>query len=241
MRAHRFFCLELAAGLVRLSGAEAHHLRHVLRLRPGQWVVLFDGQGKEAQALIESIHQGQVQLLAQEPQWGRGELPVAVHVLQGVVKGDKFTTIAQQAAELGASSLTPVFTARGEVDSPSPLRQERWQRAALSGAKSSRRAVLMDVRPALPLAEALCQPGPSHQKLLAWEDSQQPWPALASTAAVWLLIGPEGGLEPEEAALAEQHGFKTFSLGPRILRAETAAATALAVLGFLLERAGLPA
>lgn len=213
-------------GHLLIEGAEAHHISTVLRLRLGETTELLDGAGRVLTGQIERISADRVlfRILSrrQEPE-SRSPLTLAAALL----KGKKMDLLVQKATELGVHHFIPVITRYCEPQGRDKHAADRWQRIMLEACKQCGRPWLMRISTPLPLHE-LEIPADS-LKIMPWEREtacsfsditmQAGQPAL-------LLIGPEGGFHPQEVDFAKQCGFKTVSLGPRILRAETAALTA---------------
>ena len=242
---------------VPLGGADHHYLTRVLRLGPGDHVLLLDGRGQVADAQITAISAQVVQLQPQRIEAAPAAAPLpALHLLVGILKGERHDWVIEKATELGAARILSLTCARS-IPSLSgdrgDRRQARWARVALAAAKQCRRSVVPQISPPLAFADALssCAEGP---RLLFSEGAAPPLrcvlpppdalrPDRAAIAlpdpsppAVSLLIGPEGGLTDEEQAHAVQAGFRPCSLGPTILRAETAAIAALAATASLLQQ-----
>ncbi|WP_417914793.1 RsmE family RNA methyltransferase [Candidatus Electronema sp. JM] len=214
------------ADCVLISGAEAHHLRTVLRMRPGDAAELLDGAGGVISCEIEQLNHDFVtfRILSRrrEPE-SSSPLTLAVALL----KGKKMDMLIQKATELGVRSFLPVMTRYCEPQGRDSESLERWQRIMLEACKQCGRATLMHIAPPQPLA-ALNLPSDG-LKIMPWEgETVCTFSALGVQAGqpVTLLIGPEGGFHPSEVEQARRSGFKTVSLGRRTLRAETAAITA---------------
>lgn len=224
---------ELGGDAVTLTGETHHYLTRVLRLGPGDEVVVFDGRGQEVRATIARAGSRGVTLTL----GARAQRAVAatapVTLLQGLPRADRMDLIVQKACELGAARVVPVRTertARGQQG-----RMERWQRIAREAARQCGRAETMALDDVVPLEEALrglAQDG--GDRLVPWEEAPDAPPLgqllSASPASVAVFIGPEGGLTAAEARLALDAGFRVASLGPRILRTETAAIAVIAVI-----------
>ncbi|MFO7981864.1 MAG: 16S rRNA (uracil(1498)-N(3))-methyltransferase [Desulfuromonadales bacterium] len=217
-----------------LDGELLRHLT-VLRLQAGDEVLLLDGTGCVCRCHIEFLNRkdGRARCLER---WREEDTALPVHLLQGVPKGDKMDVVLQKGVELGVSRLTPVICRRSVTrNAGSVRRQERWQRIVNEAARQSRRPVLPNLDPPLPLPDAMnrCD---ADLRLLLWEEGSSPLQDVLPTerpASVAILVGPEGGLATEEAQLAIGHGFKPVRLGPRILRTETAALAVASVLQYL--------
>jgi 16S rRNA (uracil1498-N3)-methyltransferase len=237
---HYFFVegARLASGqVVELAPGDANHARRVLRLRAGSPVAVADGRGAVFLGAIASTGPAAVRVRLGEP-LPAAESPLEVTLLQCLLKGDKMDLVIRQAVELGAARIIPVIAERSvprRSDGDAAGRLPRWRAIARAAAAQCRRAVLPAVEPLQDFAQALA--GAGDQPLLApWEEEKmsglselfgQLFPAHG---AVSVLIGPEGGFsEPEAGALAAA-GARLVHLGPRILRAETAAAVTLALV-----------
>jgi 16S rRNA (uracil1498-N3)-methyltransferase len=217
---------------------EAHHIARVLRLRPGTRVVAFDG-AREVDVEIERVDPDVVARRIGTPSVSRR--PIEIALMQGVARGPRMDLVMRMATEIGISAIHPVLTSRAVVE-PGPGRLERWRRIALESAKQCGRPDVPDVRPPLSLADALASLDPVDLLVVPWEEETRPLGAViagASFATAAILIGPEGGLSLGEVELARRVGGETVSLGPLILRTETAGLVAAAML--LYERLLRPA
>jgi len=212
---------------------EAHHIAHVLRLRPGARLVAFDGS-REVDVELETVSPEVVARRIGTP--AVSKQPVEIALLQGVARGPKMDLIVRMATEIGIAAIHPVLTDRA-VAEPAPARVDRWRRIALESARQCGRADLPDVHPPTRLGEALAALGPVDLLIVPWEEDRRPIGTVIAgrafaTAAV--LIGPEGGLTPAEVDITRRAGGETVSLGPLILRTETAGVAAITIL--LYER-----
>ena len=232
----------LASGaVVALPAEAAGHLVRVLRLKAGDALRLFNGQGGEFDANIDSIrkHDATVRVGAHHPI--ERESPLQVTLLQGIARGEKMDLILQKATELGVTSVVPVNTQRSSVklDATTTARkQEHWQGVLVSACEQCGRNRIPALAPAASLSAAVAA-DQSQLKLLLEPDADSASLKTLHAAAfhtamrnptISLLIGPEGGLDPAEVQLARQAGFVSCQLGPRVLRTETAALAALAAL-----------
>jgi 16S rRNA (uracil1498-N3)-methyltransferase len=225
----RFFPQSIDTRHALIQGEDARHIAQVLRLRPGDRLTLCDGQGSDYQARILSLSPQEVslELLSQSP--SRSEPSLRLHLYQCCPKGDKLEWIIQKCVELGAFSITPVLS-RFCVSRPDPKsaakKGERYQKIALSAAKQSGRGLVPAVHPQIPLEQALRELSALPCSLFFYEQASLPLRQVLekapSSGDIGLLIGSEGGFSPEEAAQAAAAGLHTVSLGPRILRCETA-------------------
>jgi 16S rRNA (uracil1498-N3)-methyltransferase len=231
----RFHVPEAAPGaLVVLPEHWAHHAREVLRLRAGAAVRVFDGAGAEFDAILETVTRREVVARLRGQVAARPESPLRVTIALSPLKGDLMELAIQKCTELGVAAIRPVVTVRTDAAARPALqgsRQERWDKVASGAAAQCGRAVVPDVAPTMPLAELLRLPL-AGRKIVLWEAAgQRPLRELPPIDSnVCLLIGPAGGWEPSEIDQIRTAGFDPASLGPRILRAETAAIAAVAAV-----------
>jgi 16S rRNA (uracil1498-N3)-methyltransferase len=203
----------------------------VLRLRAGAEVRVFDGRGAEYEALIEVVARHGVSGRVTGAAVARPESPLRAILAMSPLKGDRMELAVQKATELGVAEIRPVVTFRTDAAARPALkgaRQERWEKIASGAAEQCGRATVPVVAPTVTLAEFIADPPAGLRLVLLERDEGQP--ALASLPrpeAVTVLIGPAGGWEASEIRRLADAGFQPVSLGPRILRAETAAIAAL--------------
>ena len=241
MTSHRFFidptCFAKDSAI--LTGPEAHHLRSVLRLTPGEIITLFDGTGNRFKARIEKVSKKDTITTILEKSMDPAA-PVALHLGQSVLKGQKMDLITQKTTELGIESIHPFLSEHGVNKIQQDRKTSRWQRITMEACKQCNRATLPQVHPVINFKELLANHPPCDLKLIFWEDeSNQGLEKLFTKqqqplTSVMFLIGPEGGFSKAEVNNARDSGFIPISLGTRILRAETASLTATAILQFLL-------
>jgi 16S rRNA (uracil1498-N3)-methyltransferase len=229
--AERFYVnCELRPGPVLVQGAEAHHLAVVCRLRPGDVVCLFNGDGHQYPARIEEINRREVALDVVAIESPVRELPFRLDLAAPLPRGDRAQFLLEKLTELGVKSFTPLRTTRSVVH-PRETKLDKLQRYVIEASKQCGRNVLLEVRPmiewpilcgakGLPPRRILAHPGGDDPREMAVKA-----PGCDTVAAV----GPEGGFTEDEVALARAAGWHMLDLGPRILRVETAA-IALAVL-----------
>jgi len=239
MSTHRFYLPPARWGQERphLEPSDSHHCADVLRLKPGDRVTLFDGEGSVAEAELTEVHRKHCGVRIGE----RSVTPplrCAVTLAQAIPKGKNMDLILQKGVELGASVIVPLMTGRTVVRldrEEASRKRERWQQIAVEACKQCGRNQVPEVDIPCGVAEFL-RNRPPGLLLLA---SLQPGAvsvkeALASAPgihAVTVMVGPEGDFTPEEASLALEAGAVPVTLGPMILRAETAALYCLSVLG----------
>ncbi|GAB4137242.1 MAG: 16S rRNA (uracil(1498)-N(3))-methyltransferase [Planctomycetota bacterium] len=222
--AHRYFVDRIPdAKRTLLEGDTAHHLKRVLRVRPGSVVVLGDGRGLECPARIHSctaagveVELGQVRAVAAHSP--RVELAFAVPRMS------RADWLFEHATEAGVAAFHPLRTARSR---PGEGRADRWLRICRAAAGQCDRAHVPLVHEIRDLAEFLADPSLPCRRLLASPEGER---ALAAIEDTVLLVGPEGGLDPQERAAAARAGFSPVRLGPPVLRTETAALVGAALL-----------
>jgi 16S rRNA (uracil1498-N3)-methyltransferase len=220
---------------VTLEGNAASHLTRVLRLRVGASLALFNGQGGEYSASIDKAHGGSVTVAIGAASAIERESPLELTLAQGVSRGERMDLVVQKATELGVSRLVPLLTERSVVQLSAQHAQRkanRWRAIAVAACEQCGRNRLPQLAAPAALSDFLRGTGaPGHTRLLLSPDGTATLAGLARPAAgVTVLIGPEGGLTDEEAQAAMAAGFTAVRLGPRVLRTETAAIAALAVL-----------
>ena len=221
----------LAPGqLQTLDGPRAHHLLRVLKRQAGDELLLFQAPDREFSARIKATQRQSLDIEVLDEQIVRRESPLQTRLVQAVSRGDRMDTSVQKSVELGVGSIQPVLSRRSGVQLDGKRlqrKQEHWQAIALSAAEQSGRTVVPEVLPCLPLAEYLQQP---RQGLVLAPDQTGEPPSSLGTRRIDVLIGPEGGLDEQELELAVQAGLRRLTLGPRVLRTETAGPAALAWL-----------
>lgn len=219
--------------LLELSATASQHVGVVLRMQPDEKLTLFCGDNREFSATITSVLKKKVMVTITAVQNINRESPRSIHLAQAISKGDRMEWVIQKAVELGVTSITPLFTAHCVVKlDPVRLAKKhaQWQAIAISACEQSGRNQLPIIHSACFLDDYL-QACDATIKLVLHPDSAKAWRDYTfSTADIALLIGPEGGLSDDEVEQAQTHGFQSLSLGPRILRTETAAIAALSVL-----------
>lgn len=232
-RVHRVLVPGLAAGEIVLRGPEAHHLREVLRVKAGAEVEAFDGAGTVAAGEVSSVDRDGVTLFLAGPEPSRAEHSLRLTVAVALLKSDKLTDVIRQGTELGVARFQLLTSRRCDVRTLSASRWERLRRVAEEAARQSGRARVPEVAEPQPLA-ALTWSGVA---LVADPDGAASLtealasPRLENGEDVTVITGPEGGFTAEELIGLKERGAVTITLGPRILRAETApVALAAAVL-----------
>ena len=231
----RFFCpIPLAAGhAIDLPAEVAHHADRVLRLKAGDRITLFNGDGGEFPAVLLSLGKtARAELEARlEPQ---RESPVMLTLVQSLATADKMDWVLQKAVELGVSRIVPVASARSVVKlsgDRAEKRVEHWRHIVAAACEQCGRNVLPPVADLLPLPRHLAAPPPGETlRLFLSPTAPDRLSDLPRPASVELLVGPEGGFTDDEESAARSVGYRPVRLGPRILRTETAGLAALAAL-----------
>ena len=219
---------------VELPEHAAHHAREVLRLRAGASVRVFDGDGIEFDAVLDEVSRRTVSARLGHRASARAESPLRLVLAVAPLKGDRMELVIQKATELGVAGIWPVVTDRTDAAARPALhgsRDERWARVASGAAEQCGRAVVPHVAPTVRLEGLLDRPFDGSRVALLETAGHPPLTALPapSGSALLLLVGPAGGFGLQEADRLRSAGFLTASLGPRILRAETAAVAAVAI------------
>ena len=247
---HHFFVKQedIAGQQIKLSGENYRHAAQVLRVRPGEEILISDEQGVdylcEVDALFPEAEEPAVSLAIREVQAHNHELPARVWLFQGLPKADKMEWIVQKATELGVTDIVPVEMKNCVVKlegKKAEGKQSRWQAIAESAAKQSKRSLVPTVHPVMRFTDALRLSERFAVRLLPYERAngiQSLCEAIVNFLPerdIAVFIGPEGGFDPMEVQLAEHRGVQTVSLGRRILRTETAAIAILSMIMIRLE------
>ncbi|MCG3169809.1 MAG: Ribosomal RNA small subunit methyltransferase E [Pseudomonadales bacterium] len=237
MRIPRLFVEQpLVAGTtVELHDNAAHYVRNVLRLDQGARLRVFDGSGAEFTATLESLGRRTLQLVLGATAESAADSPLAVHLGIGLARGERMDWTVQKCTELGVATITPLLLARcnakfdgGRGDN----RLRHWRQVAISACEQSGRNRLPVIGEPVALDRWLAERTELPGLVLHTADSRA-LAAQPAPAAVRVLVGPEGGLDDGEFARARAAGFTPWSLGPRVLRTETAPVAALAILQYL--------
>jgi len=221
-------------GRATLAGTAAAHVSRVLRLRVGDAVTLFNGDGWEYPGVITAVRGGHVDVELQARMPGLPDSPVAVTLLQGVARAERMDLVIQKATELGVARILPVLAERGVVrldERQGGRKLAHWRAIAASACEQCGRSRLPVIEEPCALDAAVAAVATAPRRLLLTPGAADALAGLpGNRGGVALLIGPEGGLTEAEESLAMHAGFRRYSLGPRILRTETAAIAAIAVL-----------
>lgn len=224
---------------VVVDGSGARHLSSALRMKAGQTITLFNGEGGEYNAELTQVSKNRVTAAVLEYFEINRESPLKLHLAIGVSRGERMDLIVQKATELGASEITPLFTERTEVKLSGDRLEKRvrhWQQIAISACEQCQRNIVPQVnRPTL-LNQWLSATDSQNQqlKLVLHHRTEKSLGDLSndfpSAAELCLLVGPEGGLGESEIETAMASGFLPLALGPRVLRTETAPLAAISIL-----------
>lgn len=234
----RFFCpLPVdPVGSIALPPAVAHHVERVLRLVEGDRLTLFDGGGVEVEAVLEGSGRNLRAALG-ERSAPRRESPLQITLMQCLAASDKMDWIVQKAVELGVARVQPVASRRAVVKlsgDRAQRRVEHWRQIAVAACEQCGRNRVPDIRPLQTFAQAIAHAG--GRRCMLHPEGGLPLRAagLLADTPISLLIGPEGGFDAEELAAAREAGFAAVTLGPRVLRTETAGIAVVAALNALM-------
>ncbi len=247
MSTNRFFvpASSFEGELVRLSREQAHQVRQVLRLGPGDTVVVLDDRGSEYEVTLTAVGPKEAVGRVTNKREATGEPKVQLTLFQSLLIREKFEWVLQKATEVGVVQIVPVLTARGLVRTKQieENKLDRWQRILTEAAEQAHRSRIPRIEPVCLFEDIFSRfvgfdrfliAAPSETASLreALQGMERPEPSIA------LLIGPEGGFTDEEVALAREKGALAVGLGPRILRTETAAIVASALILYELGEMG---
>ncbi|MDA8387951.1 MAG: 16S rRNA (uracil(1498)-N(3))-methyltransferase [Nitrospiraceae bacterium] len=249
----RLYCPGLpGSGNVQIGAEEFEYAKNVLRAKPGDKIALFDGKGREASGVIASISRKDLSVRIGETLDSRKEPALKILFLPAVLKGQKMDFVIQKATELGVARMRPLITGRTQVGETRKL--ARWRKIAIEAARQCGRSFVPEVDEPVSLSRYFTEDnftenmgaGMNGAGVLFWEGGGAGLKELflsgrlksSGAERISVAVGPEGGFSAEEVSLAAQKGFHTASLGPRILRAETAAVLAVGLVQFLMGDMG---
>jgi 16S rRNA (uracil1498-N3)-methyltransferase len=222
---------------VAICGRDAHHITHVLRLNVGDWLVISNGQGRSFKAVIKSLAPKKVWLLVKEEK-SLKKNPFSPALAFAVIKHDRTEYIIQKSVELGCADLMPFFSSRTVPQYSNNIGQKkmaRWQKIAEEAAKQSGLPFKPRVQTPVSFEELCTRFAKYGNVFLFWEgEENRDLKSISKSIppSPLIVIGPEGGFSREETDLAKKHGAATISLGPQILRVETAALVALGIIQY---------
>ena len=234
---YRFFLAEPFAPLLRITGSDAHHISHVLRMKKGEALQIVSLDQVAAVMKITAFGEGWVDVALDHELTEAHEPTVRITLIQGLPKQDKMEWVIQKAVELGVTEILPAMMEHSvvRIDAAKAARKtERWQKIAEAAAKQSKRDIIPRIALPEPLP-AILRVCDADLKLLPYEAEgsrglREALRASGDVRSAAFVIGPEGGISQAEYALAAELGFLPVSLGPRILRTETAALAALSAI-----------
>jgi 16S rRNA (uracil1498-N3)-methyltransferase len=216
-----------------LDGTAANHVARVLRLRAGDALILFDNAGGEYAATVVSLAHHTVRVAVGEYLATNRESPLHVTLAQGISRGERMDVVVQKATELGVWRIVPLLTERAVVrlnQAQAANRLRHWRAIAIAACEQCGRNHVPEITAPMALQKFLVSDLPDGLRLLLNPDGGLRTRDLPPSNAATLLIGPEGGLSDAERTAARAAQFQGLSLGPRILRTETAALAALAII-----------
>ena len=247
---HHFFAdpSQVAEDTVTITGPDVNHMKNVLRMKPGEALLVSDGTGNDYQCEIERLEADRAVVRICQAFCSQMELPSRIWLFQGLPKADKLEFIIQKAVELGAEAVVPVATKNAVVrldEKKAQSKRKRWQSIAESAAKQSKRSRIPSVETVMSLKEAfgfikeqgfdLCLI--PYEQAQGMETMKEALAQVSSGQSIAVFIGPECGFDESEIKLALEHGVRPVSLGKRILRTETAGLAILSALMMKLEGA----
>lgn len=235
MRLSRFYTEQsLSQGqAVTLEETTSHHLLRVLRLKAGESLLLFNGDGKEYRAILEESAKKQARVLVQDSRQPDRESKLHITLGQGISRGERMDFVLQKSVELGVTSITPLWTKRSQVQLSGKRLEKRlthWRGVIRSACEQSGRVYLPKLHSPEKLPDWYSVNRTQCLQLALDPTASLQLSDLTPAREIRILIGPEGGLEGDEISMAVESGFKRIRLGPRILRTETAALATVAAL-----------
>ncbi len=225
-----------------ITGNDAAHIVQVLRHKVGDFIALFDGHGNEYEAEIMTLSPGRVQVSILRQIAAEGEAPIQIIVAQGFLKEKKMDLVVRQLSEIGAAHWIP-FPAGRSVAVPNKKRilhrKERWEKIAVESAKQCGRNRVLTIDPTPSFEQLLNKCSDCEIRILFYEKEPRCFDAalvetnIRQGSKIAIILGPEGGFDPQEIQTARDNGFVTAGLGPRILRAETAPIVACTLVQYI--------
>lgn len=243
MTMKRFFIdpSEIIKAAPVIDGQEAHHIAKVFRLKYKDHIILIDGSGMEYEAEITGLSKNKVNVSIIKKYSPATEPPLQIMVGQGYLKDKKMDMLIRHLTEIGITTWIPVIS---EYSVPKPdtkrinSKLQRWEMIAKEAVKQCGRTRVPEILPSISLQQAVEENSGIDLKIIFYENeiislSKTMIPLNQKPSKIFVLLGPEGGFSNKEVALAESNGFKAASLGPRILRAETASISACVLIQHL--------
>ncbi len=237
---------QICGDRIVITGEDVNHIKNVLRMKIGEEIAVSNGvDGREYRCEVAQLLSDEVVCKLRFIKENDVELPAQVYLFQGLPKADKMELIIQKAVELGVYSVIPVATRRSIVkldDKKAVAKQNRWQGIAEAAAKQSKRKIIPKIEKVMSFAEALEMAKELEVRLIPYElaedmsHTKEIIERIREGQKIAIFIGPEGGFDETEIALASEVGVEPITLGKRILRTETAGMTVLAWLMYHLEK-----
>lgn len=225
----------LTQGLrLELEEGPSRHLARVLRMQPGRELVLFNGTGGEFEAVIDEVGKRAVTVQVGEFNAHNRESPLRLELAIGLSRGERMDWVLQKATELGVTHIRPLLTERTEVKLSAERLEKRlnhWRQVIISACEQCQRNLLPDLAPPQKL-ESWLQDNNSQLRLVLHHRDSRSLPEIETPESVALLIGPEGGLSDAEIVMARAAGCTPVTLGPRVLRTETAPVAAISLVQY---------
>ena len=207
---------------IQLTGREAQHLGRVMRAKPGDEVVVFDGEGTEFLARVDALGRSEVELSVVEKIDVDRELSLSITLAVAMPKGDRQKWLVEKAVELGVATIVPLKTNRG-VAQPKSSAMKRLKRSVVEASKQCGRNRLLQLPDPMTLDEVIDSAAGEDAFRLMAHPGGDPLRTAQASVPCWIAIGPEGGFTDQETAAAAEADWRMVGLGPRILRIETAA------------------
>lgn len=232
---------EIKAGFITIKGEKARYLSTVLRCITGDPLIISDNTGDSYSARIIHATKKEIEAEIIERRYFDAESPLHITLLQGILKGEKMDFVVQKAAELGVKDIIPVITGRSQVRETRKL--QRWKKIAEEASRQSGRNVIPSIHDAVDL-DGLFTASPlvPDKGVIFWENGgiglSEVIAGFKGRDKIKIFTGPEGGFSEEEITAASANGFVAATLGKRVLRAETAAITALSIIQYALGDLG---
>jgi 16S rRNA (uracil1498-N3)-methyltransferase len=218
---------------VILEEATSHHLLRVLRLKAGESLLLFNGDGKEYQAVLKESANKQARILVENSRQPERESKLHITLGQAISRGERMDFVLQKSVELGVESIAPLWTKRSQVQLSGKRLEKRlshWRGVIRAACEQSGRVCLPKLQHPAKLPDWHSINRKQSLQLVLDPAASLQLSDLIPAREIRILIGPEGGLEGEEISMVEESGFKRIRLGPRILRTETAALASVAAV-----------
>ena len=230
----------LASHEITIDGEQARYLASVLRVQTGESITLLDGLGHRYVCRVLKVHRKEVMVEKLREEHYPTESPLSITLAQGLPKGDKMDLIVQKATELGVSRIIPLVTERSQVRHTDRI--DRWRRIALSASQQSGRERVPHIDDTMDFGEFLDMPGRTQGIILSEQEKEQGLKEILSNLKgqreMTILVGPEGGFSKDELIAATRRDILPATLGPRILRTETAPIVALGIIQYELGDMG---